>query len=470
MPALLILIFKINFVLLLFTASYYLSLRKFTFHNLNRAYLLFGILFSTCYPFINLTTLFNQHQEKIPNIKAVVESLQVVKEGEKPFVNFWSIIVVVILIGVIAFLTRLFIQLFSLYQIHIKAKTDFCNDITIKKLEGQVNPFSFWRNIYINPNLYSTTELENILKHEQIHVKELHTLDILIAEVATVFYWFNPGVWLMKKAIKENIEFITDAKILKAGADKKTYQYSLLTVNNLQLRSNLVNSFNFSDIKTRIKMMNKGKSAKSRIFIYAFVCPLIIAICLLFTISILKKETVLTQKIKIAENLIAPSQANELSLMVVKKQHSTEVPNPKKVKPLAQKPSKMQELKSAANATQQADTNYFNPKTLLVKLNQISDAINKTKDKLDTTNITMISVKVDRKVEPVAGEISKIVFIDIKDATVFNERDSSHITYYLNGQVINKSRLANYEPNQIKSITIKKDKIVGTGIIIETNN
>jgi hypothetical protein len=82
----------------------------------------------------------------------------------------------------------------------------------------------------------------------------------------------------------------------------------------------------------------------------------------------------------------------------------------------------------------------------------------------------MISVKVDRKVEPVAGEISKIVFIDIKDATVFNERDSSHITYYLNGQVINKSRLANYEPNQIKSITIKKDKIVGTGIIIETNN
>lgn len=470
MPALLILIFKINFVLLLFTASYYLSLRKFTFHNLNRAYLLFGILFSTCYPFINLTTLFNQHQEKIPNIKAVVESLQVVKVGEKPFVDFWSIIVVVILIGVIAFLTRLFIQLFSLYQIHIKAKTDFCNGITIKKLEGQVNPFSFWRNIYINPNLYSATELDNILKHEQIHVKELHTLDILIAEVATVFYWFNPGVWLMKKAIKENIEFITDAKILKAGADKKTYQYSLLTVNNLQLRSNLVNSFNFSDIKTRIKMMNKGKSAKSRIFIYAFVCPLIIAVCLLFTISILKKETVLTQKIKIAENLIAPSQANELSLMVVKKQHSTEVLNPKKVNPLAQKPSKMQELKSAANATQQADTNYFNPKTLLVKLNQISDAINKTKDKLDTTNITMISVKVDRKVEPVAGEISKIVFIDIKDATVFNERDSSHITYYLNGQVINKSRLANYEPNQIKSITIKKDKIVGTGIIIETNN
>jgi hypothetical protein len=130
----------------------------------------------------------------------------------------------------------------------------------------------------------------------------------------------------------------------------------------------------------------------------------------------------------------------------------------------------MQELKSAANATQQADTNYFNPKTLLVKLNQISDAINKTKNKLDTTNITMIRVKVDRKVEPVAGEISKIVFIDIKDATVFNERDSSHITYYLNGQVINKSRLANYEPNQIKSITVKKDKTTGTGIIIETNN
>jgi bla regulator protein BlaR1 len=66
--------------------------------------------------------------------------------------------------------------------------------------------------------------------HEQVHVNQWHTIDILLAELSSIFYWFNPGIWLMKKAVRENIEFITDRKILNKGIDSKTYQYSLVSV------------------------------------------------------------------------------------------------------------------------------------------------------------------------------------------------------------------------------------------------
>ena len=104
--------------------------------------------------------------------------------------------------------------------------------------------------------MHNENELNTILTHEQIHVKQWHTLDIILAELSVVFYWFNPGIWLMKRAVKENLEFITDEKILKRGMDKKAYQYSLLDVGNIVPAIEIVNNFNLSDLKKRIKMMN----------------------------------------------------------------------------------------------------------------------------------------------------------------------------------------------------------------------
>jgi hypothetical protein len=287
MPHFFIILLKINLVLILFSATYYLVLRRLTFYTINRVFLLFGIVFSSAYPFINLTDFFT-HQDAIP---AFVPQLnqQVSCLVERDAISvFWQVLTVLFYAGVLLMAIRLLVQFISLYRMYKNSSPDHLTDYKVRILNEEVSPFSFWQTIYINPQLHKKQDLNNILEHEKVHVDEWHTLDIILAEICVVFYWFNPGVWLMKKAVRENIEFITDAKILKKGIDKKAYQYSLLDVGTLQPSVAIVNNFNLSDLKKRIKMMNAKRSSKVNLTRYLFVLPILLCVTLAFTID--KKE------------------------------------------------------------------------------------------------------------------------------------------------------------------------------------
>jgi len=287
MPHFFIILLKINLVLILFSATYYLVLRRLTFYSINRMFLLFGILFSTAYPFINLTEFF-AGQKAVP---AFVPRLnqQVSQLVQQDAVSvFWQVLSLLFYAGVLVMALRLLIQFISLYRMHKNSSPEHLDDYKVRVLDEEVSPFSFWQTIYINPRLHKKQDLNNILEHEKVHVEEWHTIDIILAEICVVFYWFNPGVWLMKKAVRENIEFITDAKILKKGIDKKAYQYSLLDVGTLQPSVAIVNNFNLSDLKKRIKMMNAKRSSRVNLTRYLFVLPILLCVTLAFTID--KKE------------------------------------------------------------------------------------------------------------------------------------------------------------------------------------
>src|ERR1700753_2821248 len=89
----------------------------------------------------------------------------------------------------------------------------------------------------------------------------------------------------MKKAVRENIEFITDRKILRNGTDSKQYQYSLVNVSFAAAPQGIVNHFNISTIKKRIIMMNAKKSSSLNLTRYAFLVPAVIVLLLIFTVS-----------------------------------------------------------------------------------------------------------------------------------------------------------------------------------------
>ncbi|MDB5145665.1 MAG: hypothetical protein JWQ66_4378, partial [Mucilaginibacter sp.] len=231
MPALFIFLFKVNIALVLFCLGYYLVLRHLTFYTLNRIYLVIAILFSTLYPNINLSGFMQSHQQLTGPVQTVILNWKAPAENfVKPLYqpNYWQWVELVFWAGVILFAARLIMQLFSLYKLYRQSKPGQVHDHTVRLIRDDISPFSFWRSIYINPTKLSPADLKNVLEHEQVHVSEWHTLDILLAELSTIFYWFNPGVWLMKKAVRENIEFITDRKILQKGTDSKQYQYSLV--------------------------------------------------------------------------------------------------------------------------------------------------------------------------------------------------------------------------------------------------
>jgi bla regulator protein BlaR1 len=284
MPALFVFLLKVNVALLIFCAGYYLVLRHLTFYTLNRIYLVTAILFATVYPEINLSGFVESHRQIAgPVINWQLPAKALIKPLEKP--DYWHLTEIVFWAGVIILALRLLMQLYSLYKLYKNSTAAKIFDHDVRIMDSDAGPFSFWKSIYVNPAKHEPADLKSILLHEQVHVNEWHTLDILLAELSTIFYWFNPGVWLMKKAVRENIEFITDRKILDKGADAKQYQYSLVNVSFNAAPQGIVNHFNISTIKKRIIMMNAKRSSKFKLTRYAFLVPAVIVLLLVFTVS-----------------------------------------------------------------------------------------------------------------------------------------------------------------------------------------
>lgn len=297
---------------------------------LNRCFLVLGIVFSTAYPFIDLTDFFHR-QEINNNVVTYLPQLNQTASELVPtgfFINNWPILSALFYLGVLFMTIRLGVQFLSLYKIHRKSQPGTVANYNVRLLNESVSPFSFWQTVYVNPTLHSDNELDTILAHEMVHVKQWHSLDIILAELSVVFYWFNPGVWLMKKAVKENLEFITDQNILKKGMDRKVYQYSLLGVGQLSPSAAIVNNFNLSDLKKRIQMMNAKRSSKITLSRYMFALPVLLLTTLAFTVS--KKElkqhlpilskmvTVATEEAPGPEKVVAHAKAHQQKVLVKK--------------------------------------------------------------------------------------------------------------------------------------------------------
>jgi len=290
MPALLIYLLKVNAALLLFCLGYYGVLRKLTFYSLNRVYLITAILFSSLYPVVNIDSLLQRHEKlsaPLQPLQIVVIDLsdRVVQITQPATTSYWEWLVMLFWAGVAIMSLRLAAQFWSLFKIYRRSKPTKIYNHEVRVINEEANPFSFWQSIYINPAHHAPNELQSIIAHEQVHVKQWHTLDILLAEISLVFYWFNPGVWLMKKAVAENLEFITDRKILQQGIDPKSYQYSLLYASFNTSPNAMVNHFNISTIKKRIMMMNSKRSSRFSLTRYGFIAPAILALLLVFGTS-----------------------------------------------------------------------------------------------------------------------------------------------------------------------------------------
>jgi hypothetical protein len=138
--------------------------------------------------------------------------------------------------------------------------------------------------------LYSDEELQSILLHEKVHSQQKHSFDVLIVKLFCTVFWFNPFVWLYKKAITQNLEYIADQKAIQLIADKKAYQKALLKVVSNQNCLSITNHFYQSLIKKRIVMLNKNQSNKRSSWKYALVLPLLGAFVIFFQMKVVAQE------------------------------------------------------------------------------------------------------------------------------------------------------------------------------------
>jgi TonB-dependent SusC/RagA subfamily outer membrane receptor len=169
-------------------------------------------------------------------------------------------------------------------------------DFKFIDLNENIAPFSYFEYIVYNSSLYSSSELENILEHEKVHSDQNHTVDVLISRVFCILFWFNPIIWLYKKAITQNLEFIADSEAFKKIEDKKAYQYMLLKITTHQSCVAITNHFYQSLIKKRIVMLNKNQSKKKSIWKHFVIVPALGAFVFLFQIEVIAKEKQQTKK------------------------------------------------------------------------------------------------------------------------------------------------------------------------------
>ncbi len=320
MPLFFIALFKINLVLVLFAVAYYGILRRLTFYIANRAFLLFGIGFAMLYPLIDLSPLFAQETAMavVPEFTQQLKTM--VTTAVMPAYMTW--VFLIFYIGLAIMLFRILRQFVSLYRIHRQSAPALIGELPVRLINVPMSPFSFGKHIYINPAAHSEEELLTIVAHETIHVRQRHTVDVLLAELSFTLNWFNPAVWLIRKAIKENLEFIADEKVLEAGADKKAYQYSLLHIGALSTTPLIANDFNLVDLKKRIRMMNVRRSSKLTLGRYALLLPVLLLITLAFSITVRQplqaatkalEEVILTSATTINGPVTSPNTTLSLS-------------------------------------------------------------------------------------------------------------------------------------------------------------
>ena len=152
----------------------------------------------------------------------------------------------------------------------------------IVQIDKKVPTFSFFKSVFVNEKLFSHTELEQILAHERIHIRQKHSFDLLIIQLMILFQWFNPLVWRIQKSMKTVHEYLADRKVLEQGYQLFDYQ-SLLLSQLISIRSvELVNNFNLLSIKKTIAMMNKVKSGFFAKLKAIVAIPIIVVVFVLF--------------------------------------------------------------------------------------------------------------------------------------------------------------------------------------------
>lgn len=276
---------KLSLSLALVYLFYQLVLRRLTFYNWNRWYLLVYSVLAFLIPFINVYPVLEKNNWSRYEVLNYIPVVNVHPDAANSEPNItWSYYhwaLLFIMAGITVMLGRLLIQQLSFWRIRRASKLLIDGMVKVYQVDKDIIPFSYGNSIFLNQHQHSQEELKEIIRHEFIHVKQKHTIDILWAECLCILNWYNPFAWLLRQSIRQNLEFIADNKLLQNGIDKKEYQYLLLKVIGISHFS-IAPQFNFSSLKKRIAMMNKMKSGKVHLIKFLFMVPLVAVLLLAF--------------------------------------------------------------------------------------------------------------------------------------------------------------------------------------------
>ena len=267
---------------LVFLMIYDAFLKKETFFNWNRLYLLVTAILSVIIPFIRLDVFKNTiPQEYIISLPTVfigngtsanqhVVQLETVIIKSNSFFTWENVFYSGVVLASLLFAFKI-VKVILLLVKNPKSKL---GNLLIINLMNSNAAFSFFHYIFLGERIH-VNDKEAILKHEMVHVKEKHTFDLLIFEVLRILFWFNPFIYMYQNRIMTLHEFIADQEAVKHQDKSQYYQNLLSQIFQTQNISFINPFFKQSLIKKRIVMLQKSKSKQIKLFKYALLIPIV---------------------------------------------------------------------------------------------------------------------------------------------------------------------------------------------------
>lgn len=263
--------------LAVFLGFYRLVLYGSTFYAVGRVYLLVAPALSLGIPLVQVgRTATTAPGGVLPSVNwdALPAAVGAVQEQieEHPgaadylWIGYW--------LGCLLFAGLLLVKLTRLARLIRGSRFENCQGYRLTRTGGWVPTFSFLHYLFWNDALpLEKAEAEAVLRHELVHIRERHTLDVLYLECLRVFLWFNPVLFLYGRAVRELHELRADQRVVEhLGRDGYVRLLKRTLAGRLAL--SLSHSFHQSFTKRRIQMLYQPASARSRLWSLLLLLPL----------------------------------------------------------------------------------------------------------------------------------------------------------------------------------------------------
>ena len=279
-------ILKSSVCLAVFYLFYRLLLSRETFHRFNR-FALLGILALSC--LLPLVEVSVHEQTEVHQTMMTLEewllladamnSAEAEIQAQDITVTWIQVALLLYLLGIFFFISR---NIYSLVRLLMLLKSGsrekvskFLPDrkcVTLIVHDSDIAPFSWMKYVVISRKDLEENGRE-ILIHELAHIRNRHSVDLLVADICIFFQWFNPASWLLKQELQNIHEYEADETVIKEGVDARQYQLLLIKKAVGTRLYSMANSFNHSKLKKRITMMLKEKSSPWARMKYLYVLP-----------------------------------------------------------------------------------------------------------------------------------------------------------------------------------------------------
>ena len=319
MSAFLIYILKVALLTAAFVILYHLLFRRDTFFGTARTVLVSSLVMAYILPFcvitihkpvmaadssVELSEQFpevlatipysNQEQPVVLQTQNQLQAQQpaVLPETKHRHIDWTLIAIAIYAAGVLSLIT---IRLMSVRKVtgiirrgRVVMEKDGCKVIVSK---DNIRPFSWMRYIVLPESLANLSWTSPVIRHEYSHISHHHSAELIATDILSAFQWFNPAVWLLRHDLCCVQEFQADASVLESGLDKTEYSQSLLNLASEGVSVPFVNGLSESNLRARIRMMNRKISRKANLLKLIYFPVVILVSLSLMANTVYDKET-----------------------------------------------------------------------------------------------------------------------------------------------------------------------------------